>query len=350
MTQADPGGEDGSVLEFKLRFAENEYMLMEGALGTRLKAEYGLEFDEAVAMAGLVYQENAREALGRLWGEYYQVAAAAGWPFLATTPTRRANRERVRASRFSPERIIGDNVDFLKEVRLSCQEGPRAGAFAPPMYIGGLMGCRGDAYRADQALTPEEGEYFHRWQAERFAGAGMDFLYAGIMPALPEAIGMAKAMAGTGLPYLISFMVRRDGRLPDGTPVSAAVREIDRQTGSAGMPLCYMSNCVYPGILAAALAAPENRTPWLYQRFRGIQANASALSPEELEASAGPLAAEPDEWAAEVAKLRRLMRLTIVGGCCGTNAGHLASVVRALSRPENQALRETDSLNYRRRK
>ena len=196
MTQADPGGEDGSVLEFKLRFAENEYMLMEGALGTRLKAEYGLEFDEAVAMAGLVYQENAREALGRLWGEYYQVAAAAGWPFLATTPTRRANRERVRASRFSPERIIGDNVDFLKEVRLSCQEGPRAGAFAPPMYIGGLMGCRGDAYRADQALTPEEGESFHRWQAERFAGAGVDFLYAGIMPALPEAIGMAKAMRG----------------------------------------------------------------------------------------------------------------------------------------------------------
>ena len=60
------------------------------------------------------------------------------------------------------------------------------------------MGCRGDAYRADQALTPEEGESFHRWQAERFAGAGVDFLYAGIMPALPEAIGMAKAMAGTG--------------------------------------------------------------------------------------------------------------------------------------------------------
>ena len=36
---------------------------------------------------------------------------------------------------------------------------------------------------------------FHRWLAECFHKAGADFLYAGIMPTLPEAAGMAQAMA-----------------------------------------------------------------------------------------------------------------------------------------------------------
>jgi S-methylmethionine-dependent homocysteine/selenocysteine methylase len=49
-----------------------------------------------------------------------------------------------------------------------------------------------------------------------------DFLYAGIMPALPEAVGMAQAMADSGLPYIISFMIRQDGRLLDGSTSNKA--------------------------------------------------------------------------------------------------------------------------------
>ena len=37
---------------------------MEGALGERLKREYHLAFDKNVVMAGLVYSENGRNALG----------------------------------------------------------------------------------------------------------------------------------------------------------------------------------------------------------------------------------------------------------------------------------------------
>lgn len=52
-----------------------------------------------------------------------------------------------------------------------------------------------------------------------FLEAKVDFLYAGIMPALVEAIGMARAMENTGLPYIISFMIRSDGKLIDGTTI-----------------------------------------------------------------------------------------------------------------------------------
>ena len=64
-------------------------VLMEGALGERLKREYGLIFDEQVAMAGLVYTKEGRTALKELWNGYLSIAKKYRVPFLATTPTDR---------------------------------------------------------------------------------------------------------------------------------------------------------------------------------------------------------------------------------------------------------------------
>ncbi|VFS46530.1 hypothetical protein [Budvicia aquatica] len=55
-------------------YQNNAHLLMEAALGERLKREYGLSFDEHVAMASLVYDEKGREALASLWNEYIGVA------------------------------------------------------------------------------------------------------------------------------------------------------------------------------------------------------------------------------------------------------------------------------------
>lgn len=61
-------------------------------------------------------------------------------------------------------------------------------------------------------------------QAGLFCDAGVDFLYAGIMPALPEAAGMARAHgAKPGVPYIISFTIQKDGRLIDGTTIHDAI-------------------------------------------------------------------------------------------------------------------------------
>ncbi len=96
------------------------------------------------------------------------------------------------------------------------------------MYIGALMGCRGDAYLGDAVLPSAQAKEFHSWAADIFAEAGAEFLYAGIMPALQEAIGMAQAMEQTGLPYIISFMIRKNGKgLIDGTPISQAIAAVD---------------------------------------------------------------------------------------------------------------------------
>ncbi|MBP3388840.1 MAG: homocysteine S-methyltransferase family protein, partial [Clostridia bacterium] len=76
-------------------FHSSNHLLMEGALGERLKREYHLRFDGQVAMAKLIYDPAGAAALRELWQGYARIAAAHNLPFMATPPTRRANRERV---------------------------------------------------------------------------------------------------------------------------------------------------------------------------------------------------------------------------------------------------------------
>lgn len=303
-------------------------LLMEGALGTRLRSEYGLTFDPHVAMAALCLTEKGRAALRTLWGEYLGIAHEHGLPFLAATPTRRAGRERMEEGGYGTE-LFAANTALLKEIRAES---------GYVMYIGGLMGSRGDAYTGAGAPGRDEARDFHAWQAEALHGAGVDFLYAALMPALPESEGMAAAMGSTGLPCLFSFTLRRDGRLPDGTALSDAICRVDEACARAGCkaPLCYMTNCVHPRLVREALLRPFNRTDAVQRRFRGIQANASPLDMEVLDGADGTVTSPPEEWAQEMAALRDIMDVSIWGGCCGTDGRHLAALAElAQAQDEN---------------
>ncbi len=293
-------------------------VLMEGALGERLKREYGLSPDDHVAWAKLVYDENGRAALKELWQQYINIATRYELPFLATTPTRRANRERVAWSG-GDSSIILDNVAFLREIQ-------RASGIE--MYVGGLMGCKGDAYTGDNALPQKEAQAFHTWQCDLFCKAGVDFLFAGIMPTLPEAKGMAQAMSQTGLPYLISFTIQKDGKLVDGTTIAQAIADIDAL--ACAKPVCYMTNCVHPSIVYEALSQPFNQNYTVRNRFLGIQANTSPLSYAELDNSSDLKCSEPLPFAEELLLLRDISNIKIFGGCCGTDSRHIEQIARRL--------------------
>lgn len=293
-------------------------ILMEGALGERLKREYHISFDEHIAMAGLIYESKGLKALSELWNGYIDIARRYGLPFLATTPTRRANKDRISLSRYS-ERIIGDNVRFLRNIQKKADIN---------MYVGGLMGCRGDAYTANGALSEEDAYNFHKWTAEHFLKAEVDFLYAGIMPSLPEAAGLAKAASDMNLPYIISFTIQGNGMLIDGTSISDAIQYIDSVTENK--PAIYMSNCIHPGILFQALSQPFNQTSLVKERFRGIQANTSPLSYVELDNSLELKCSDPETWADEMIRLSEISDIKIWGGCCGTNNRHMECLVKRL--------------------
>lgn len=306
-------------MDLAVCLATNQSVLMEAALAERVKREYRLRLDEHVALAGLVYDARGRAALTGLWSEYAAIAHRHDLPLLVTTPTRHANRERVAASSYG-ESIIRDNVSLARTVQ---QQSPA------DVLVGGLMGCRGDAYRGTDALPVADARSFHCWQAALFAEAGADFLYAGIMPALPEAAGMALAMGDSGLPFVISFMIRRDGRLLDGTTIHDAIQAIDESVDAR--PVCYMANCIHPAVLHEALSQPFNVTDVVSGRLWGIQANASRLTPEDLDAAVRLESSDPGPLADDMMRLRDDRRLRIFGGCCGTDGTHLEEIARRLA-------------------
>jgi Homocysteine/selenocysteine methylase (S-methylmethionine-dependent) len=291
---------------------------MEGALGERLKREYHLKLDENIVMAKLVYLSEGRKALKELWEQYMDIARRYSLPFLATTPTRRANLERIQKANCDAS-VIAENVHFLRKIQQSS---------GIEMYIGGLMGCKGDAYTGEGRLEREEARHFHSWQANAFRDEKVDFLYAGIMPVLSEAIGIAEAMSDTQLPYFISFTIQKDGKLIDGTNINDAIGIIDNSV--IHKPLCYMANCVHPNIVYEALSQPFNRTEVVKNRFLGIQANTSPLSYRELDNSEDLKCSEPSEFAEYMIRLAMDKNLKILGGCCGTDNRHMEAVAKKL--------------------
>lgn len=297
-------------------------LLMEGALGERLKREYGLQAGGPAGYADIIYQPGGRDALAAVWGSYIEVARRHGLPFLATTPTRRLNVYSYARAGLS-EAAVADNMALLREVKA------RAGL---PMVAGGMMGCIGNAYTAEGCLPAQEALAAHRWAARLQQAAGAELIFAALIPTLGEALGIAHAIEETALPYLMSFTIQRDGRLIDGTPIAEAVDAVDAAT--AQKPAFYMTNCVHPQIVHEALSQPFNQTHAVRERFRGLQANGSALSYAELDASPVLYGSPPEELAQGMLALRRDFGFTMFGGCCGTDAAHLDAMAAALTQSD----------------
>jgi len=227
------------------------------------------------------------------------------------TPTRKVTAETLEKSVYHERDVIADCCKFLNGIR-SIYKG-----FSEQIYVGGLLGCKEDAYSADDALSTDDAYRFHKLQVDQYREQDLDYLMAAIMPVVSEAVGMARAMAESNLPYIISFMVRKDGCLLDGTFISNAIEIIDNTVSP--QPICYMANCIHPSNLKQALRHRINKNSSAIKRFMGIQANASSLSPEELDQSGTLHQDDPDELIQEMYNLKQEFGLKILGGCCGTD-------------------------------
>jgi S-methylmethionine-dependent homocysteine/selenocysteine methylase len=190
------------------------------------------------------------------------------------------------------------------------------GEYASAVKIGGLVGCKNDCYRPEEGLSTEEAEAFHSWQVDQLASSGVDFLIAETLPGLPEAAGIARLMAGTGHPYLISFVINRRGQVLDGTALPDAVDFIDNQVSHP--PLGFLVNCAHPSFLCAA-RQPRR----LYGRLIGYLANASSLDHAQLDGAGEAQADDIAQWGVEMLSLNRTYGVKILGGCCGTGVDHL---------------------------
>ena len=143
-----------------------------------------------------------------------------------------------------------------------------------------------------------------------------------------EAIGLVRAARGAGLPVVVSFTVETDGRLPTGQPLGEAIGRVDTETGAT--PLAYGINCAHPDHFRDTVGGGDDWTA----RIGLVRANASRMSHAELDEAEELDAGDPVELGEQYAELRTLLpNLRVMGGCCGTDHGHIAEIARSSVTP-----------------
>jgi len=299
----------------------DELFLTDGGLETTLVFHEGVELPSFAAF-DLLKSEAGLGVLRRYFERYVELARAQEVGVVLETPTWRANPDWGARLGYSPLALTDANrqsVGLLLEIRRAF-ESPRV-----PIVISGNLGPRGDGYVAGARMTVAEAAAYHGPQIETFAGTDADMVAAFTMTYTEEAIGIALAARAARMPVAISFTTETDGHLPSGSSLSEAIARTDAATD--GYPAYYMINCAHPTHLASAL---QEDGRWRH-RIRGLRANASRRSHAELDASTELDMGNPDELGQQYRELRLVLpRLSVVGGCCGTDHRHVDAIGRAL--------------------
>jgi homocysteine S-methyltransferase len=308
------------MTRFEEVVATQPLILTEGAIIERLRREFPFDLDPHIANAGYIYRPKLKPILRIIYRQYIDAVQLSGLPMLIFTPTWRANHERLHLAGFTKQDVNGDCVQFVQSIR------EEYGEYGRCIFIGGLMGCKGDAYKPTESLSTGEAHAFHQYQVDTLVGAGVDFLFGSTLPSACEALGLAHAMASSGCPYLLSFVIRNDGMLLDGLALDDTIATIDN--AASPKPVAYMVNCIHSLNFREAYTTSFNSVT--RNRVIGLQANTSMKCPEDLEESELLDTEDPDMFAGHMVKLHTDFKLKILGGCCGTNENHISALVSKL--------------------
>jgi len=296
---------------------ENNIILTEASVIEKLRRSEEISLHPRLENATLIYDGDGKRILREIYRGYIDIAHEANFPINISTPTWRANRERVLGADIG-KNINGDAVRFLNEVRGEWED------FSSRILIGGLIGCKNDCYKPQEGLQPDKAYSFHSWQIEKLSKENIDYLMAATVPAIPEAVGMALAMEKTKIPYFISFVINRAGKILDGSSLQTAFDRIDAECTMP--PVGYMINCAYPSFLKAH-DQPES----VLKRLLGFQGNASSLDHDKLDGSFSLQSDSLEDWGNRMVALNKVHVVKILGGCCRTDVNHLKYIVEKLS-------------------
>lgn len=297
-----------------------ELFLTDGGLETFLYFQRGIDLPEFAAFP-LLGTEDGREEITRYMERHIRIAVENRMGFIMETPTWRANRDWGAKLGYNRDRLADANQ---KSIRFMMALRDRHETRNTKLVISGNIGPRGDGYNPEEIMTPAAAADYHRDQIHAFVEAGADLVTTLTMTHVGEAAGIALAAQDAGIASVISFTTETDARIPMGQALGEAIEEVDALTDNA--PAYYMVNCAHPTHFEDALQTNAN---WI-KRLRGIRANASTKSHEELDNSTELDEGNPVELGAQYRAIReRMPHITILGGCCGTDHRHVEQICSA---------------------
>lgn len=289
----------------------------DGGLETDLIFLRGIDLPEFAAFP-LLDTVEGRTALSDYYRAYVDIAVRAGAPLLLETPTWRANPDHATLLGYDAaglDRVNRMAVDFMTGLARE-READLVG-----WSVGGMVGPRGDGYASAGPVDPDAAADYHRPQLAAFASAGASRACVLTLTEVGEAIGLSRAAADVGIPIGIGFTVETDGRLPDGTRLSEAVAAVD----AVAAPAYFVINCAHPTHILAGFDELDGAA-WR-ERIGGLRVNASTMTHAELDESEVLDEGDPVQLAVDQQPLIDAFgNLEVLGGCCGTDARHVAAM------------------------
>lgn len=298
----------------------SDVFLTDGGLETTLMFQNSFELPYFAAF-DLLKSKHGRAALRDYFESYIAIAHKYGVGIVLESATWRANADWGAKLHYSAVDLSGINrqaMELMHDLRKDVYNRKTK------IVISGCIGPRGDGYHSDSLMTIDEAENYHRDQIEAFYDSPADLVSALTMTNCEEAIGIARAAKSVSIPVVISFTVETDGNLPSGQSLEDAITTVEMATDHT--PEYYMINCAHPTHFNSILGD----APAWTDRIRGIRANASVKSHVELDEADTLDDGNPVELAQQFAQLRnKLKRLTVLGGCCGTDQRHIEEISKA---------------------
>ena len=298
-----------------------DFFMTDGGIETTLIFLDGQDLPHFAAFH-LLRTPDGKNALRKYFRTYGELARKLETGLILETATWRSNLdwgEKLGYGADALEVADRESVRLLEEIRAEYE------AERVSIVISGCVGPRGDGYIPDRAMSERGAQNYHRTQVETFADTAADLVTAITMNYAEEAVGIAQAAKQANMPVVISFTVETDGRLPTGQSLGDAIRQVDDATKE--YPAYFMINCAHPSHFETAIRGDER---WA-ARIRGLRANASRMSHAQLNESPELDAGNPTELAQEYEALRKrkLKRLNVMGGCCGTDHRHIERIAVA---------------------
>ncbi|MEV8339091.1 homocysteine S-methyltransferase family protein [Leucobacter sp. NPDC077196] len=291
----------------------------DGGIETALTDRLGQQLPEFAAFV-LLDSAEGRIALREYYLPFWAVAREHDMVLVLDTPTWRANADWGDRLGYDAAALAGVNADAVAFVRELDEDAQQP---TPEVIVNGCIGPRFDDYVADQRMSAENAEAYHSDQVRALAEAGADRVTSVTTFDAAEGIGVVRAAVASRIPVFVSFIVGADGSLADGSSIADAIAAVDRETDAA--PEGFLINCAHPSEVATGIARSAGAVE--LDRIVGFRLNAAATG----DTGAGD---EPRAFAEAELELRKLAPLAnVFGGCCGTDAPHIAALAE-LGAPE----------------
>jgi homocysteine S-methyltransferase len=302
-------------------------LLLDGGLATELERR-GADLDHPLWSARMLIERP--EAIRALHLDYFLAGAD-----VATTASYQASFDGLAREGHGAEEaaaLMRDAVALAIEARAAfwssaAQRERRAWPLvAASVGPYGAMLADGAEYRGHYGLSIDELADFHRPRLRVLAEAGPDLLACETLPALDEALALARVLDETpGPPAWIAFSCRDGGHTCQGEPIEDCARALEGCTRVAAIGV----NCTAPAHVGElvrrlrahtrkpVLAYPNSGEAWDPLGRRWLRCAGDA-----------PFAAHAHDWYAQGARA--------IGGCCRTTPQDIAALRRwadALPRP-----------------